>query len=289
MPQYGLSEVRFFQIPVSARNPYPDSGAAGVDVDVVLGWRAGREAAQHDVYFSADEQAVIDGTAAVTTITEASHGPLSLDLGKTYYWKTNEVNTAETPATLEGDLWNFTTREFLIVDDFEAYNDLNPDDPESNRIFLAWLDGFGIDTNGSLVGYDAPSFAEQTIVHSGEQSMPFFYNNTAGATYSEAELPLSPPQDWTQAGAATLVLWFYGTEGNTGQLYVKVNGSKVVYDGNVADIQQTSWKQWNVDLAQLGASLQNVTTLSIGIDGNGAGGTLYIDDIRLYRLAPQAN
>ncbi|MFX0199930.1 MAG: discoidin domain-containing protein, partial [Candidatus Hodarchaeota archaeon] len=27
MPQYGLSEVRFFHIPVNARNPYPDSGA----------------------------------------------------------------------------------------------------------------------------------------------------------------------------------------------------------------------------------------------------------------------
>jgi hypothetical protein len=33
--------------------------------------------------------------------------------------------------------------------------------------------------------------------------------------------------------------------------------------------------------------LQNVTTLAIGIDGSGAGGTLYLDDIRLYRLAPE--
>jgi len=27
------------------------------------------------------------------------------------------------------------------VDDFESYNDLDPDDPESNRIFNVWLDG----------------------------------------------------------------------------------------------------------------------------------------------------
>ncbi|MHC4541210.1 MAG: LamG-like jellyroll fold domain-containing protein, partial [Planctomycetota bacterium] len=67
LPQYGLSEVRFFSMPVSAREPSPDSGATDVDVDVVLGWRAGREAATHDVYLSTDEQAVIDGTVPAAT------------------------------------------------------------------------------------------------------------------------------------------------------------------------------------------------------------------------------
>ncbi|MHC4805258.1 MAG: discoidin domain-containing protein, partial [Planctomycetota bacterium] len=85
MPQYGLSEVRFLYIPVQAREPNPDSGATDVDPDVVLSWRAGREAAQHDVYLSSDEQAVIDGNAPVTSVTEASHGPLDLDLGVIYY------------------------------------------------------------------------------------------------------------------------------------------------------------------------------------------------------------
>jgi hypothetical protein len=284
--QYGLSEVRFFFIPVQAREPNPDSGTTDVDPDVVLSWRAGREAAQHDVYLSTDEQAVIDGTVSVTTVTETSHGPLSLDLGQTYYWKINEVNMAETPTTLDGDVWNFATREFLVVDDFESYNDLDPTDPESNRIFNVWIDGYEVPTNGSLVGYGNPPFCEQTIVHSGSQSMPLFYDNTAGAAYSEAELTLSPPQDWTKAGAATLVLYFYGNPGNTGQLYVKINGSKVVYDGDTADIAKPRWKQWNIDFASLGAGLQNVTKLAIGIDGNGASGTLYVDDILLYRLAP---
>jgi hypothetical protein len=286
MPQYGLSEVRFFQIPMSARNPYPDSGATGVDVDVVLDWTAGREAAAHDVYFSADEQAVIDGTVAVATVTETSQGPLALDLDTTYYWKVNEVNEAETPSTWESAIWSFTTTDHLIVDDFESYNDLNPENPESNRIFNAWIDGYEVPTNGSLVGNDLPPFCERTIVHGGKQSMPFFYNNTSGAAYSEAELSLSPPQNWTQAGAATFVLYFHGTEGNTGQLYVKINGSKVVYDGEAGDIAKAEWKQWNLDLASLGVNLQNVTKLAIGIDGNGAGGTLYVDDIGLYASAP---
>ncbi len=287
LPQFGLSEVRFFHIPVRATEPSPDLGATDVDVDVTLSWRAGREAAEHDVYISSDEQAVIDGTAAVTTLTEASYGPLSLDLGMTYYWKINEVNMAETPTTLDGDLWNFSTREYLVVEDFEAYNDLDPTDPQSNRIFNAWIDGYEQPTNGSIVGYEAPPFAEQTIVHSSNQSMPLSYNNTVGAAYSEAEHTFAVGQDWTQAGIATLVLYFHGTEGNTGQLYVKVNDSKVVYDGDAADIAKVEWKQWNIDLAPLGAGLQNVTKLGIGIDGSGATGKLYFDDIRLYRQAPQ--
>ncbi|MHC4631967.1 MAG: LamG-like jellyroll fold domain-containing protein [Planctomycetota bacterium] len=286
MPQYGLSEVRFLQIPVNARKPYPDSGATGVDVDVVLGWNAGREAAKHDVYFSSDEQAVIDGTAGATTVAETSYGPLSLDLAKTYFWRVDEVNEAEIPNIWQGELWDFTTRQFLVVDDFESYNDLDPTDPESNRIFNVWIDGYQVPTNGSLVGYEAPPFCERTIVHSGSQSMPFFYSNTDGAASSEAELLLSPPQNWTKAGAATFVLYFHGTEGNTGQLYVKVDGSKVVYGGDAGDIAKAEWNQWNIDLASLGAGLQNITKLAIGIDGNGASGTLYFDDIRLYGSAP---
>jgi hypothetical protein len=194
---------------------------------------------------------------------------------------------AETPTTLDGDVWSFTTPEFLIVDDFESYNDLDPTDPQSNRIFNVWLDGYNIPANGSIVGYENPPFAEQAIVHSGKQSMPLAYSNTAGATYSEAERTFAVGQNWTKAGIATLALYFHGTAGNTGQLYVKINNLKVVYGGNAADTATLRWKQWNIDLASLSVNLQNVTKLSIGIDGNGAAGKLNFDDIRLYRSAPE--
>jgi len=282
LPQYGLSEVRFFYIPVNATQPYPDSGTTGVDIDVVLGWRAGREAAVHDAYVSTDEQAVIDGTAPVATVTETSHGPLALDLDATHYWKVNEVNEAETPTTWESVIWSFTTTDHLVVDDFESYNDLDPPDPESHRIFEAWIDGFGIPTNGALVGNDLPPYTEQTIVYRGKQSMPFFYNNTGGAAFSEAELTLTPAQNWTRAQAKTLAVHFHGAEGNTGQLYVKINGTKVPYDGQASNLAIPGLHAWNIDLASSGASLQNVTKLAIGVDGNGASGTLYVDDIALY-------
>ncbi|MCH7559369.1 MAG: LamG domain-containing protein [Planctomycetes bacterium] len=293
--QYGLSEVRFFSIPVFAREPSPDSGATNVSigttdnpVDVTLGFRAGREAAEHNVYFSTDEQAVIDGNVPVSTVTEASYDPLSLDLGKTYYWKINEVNEAETPTTWQGDIWNFSTPEFFVVDGFEDYNDYPP-----NEIWATWIDGYGIPANGATSGYPAPDwnqdehYVETAIVHGGSQSMPFFYDNTGTATYSEGERTFAVPQDWTKAGIQTLALYFFGTAGNTGQLYVKVNGSKVVYDGDAADIQRAGWQAWNIELASFGVDLQSVTTLAIGIDDNGASGTLYFDDIRPYPYSRQ--
>ncbi len=215
--QYGLSEVRFLSIPVQAREPDPASGSTGMSVDnVTLTWRAGREAAEHRVYLSDDEQAVLDETVSPVSVPAessfTSYDTGSLDLNRTYYWKINEVNEAEATAVWQGDIWNFTTQDHLVVDDFESYNDLNPDDPESNRIFLTWMDGFEDPANGSLVGHDAPPFTETTIVHGGEQSMPFYYDNTT-ADLSEATADvanLAAGQDWTAHGAEMLTLWFRG-------------------------------------------------------------------------------
>ena len=290
LPQFGLSEVRFFHIPARAREPQPDSGATDVTVDVTLAWRAGRLAAEHNVYVSTDEQAVIDGNTPITVVTDASHGPLSLDLGSTYYWRVDEVNNVETPTIWQGDVWNFATQEFIVVDDFESYNDIDPPDAESNRIFEGWPDGFGVATNGALVGNDPanPSYAETVIVHGGAQSMPLFYSNTLGVAFSEATRTLAA-SDWTANGIQTLSLWFFGDPTNTpGQLYVKINGVQANYDGDSANLGHPLWQQWNIDLASVGTNLQSVTSLGIGVEGLDATGTLLFDDIALFRSAPAA-
>ncbi len=301
LDQYGLSEVRFFYIPILAREPDPDSGARDVSIgtidepiDVTLGFRAGREAAVHDVYFSTDEQAVIDGTAPVATMTETSYGPLSLDLGMTYYWRVDEVNDAETPTTWQGDLWDFRTQEYFVVDDFEDYNDYPPDE-----IFSTWIDGYGTTTNGSTAGYAEPDFlagehyVETTIVHGGSQSMPFFYENNF--KYSEAAMTLSSQRDWTVRGVGVLSLWFYGDASNAAeQMYVALNGSAVVYHDNPDAAQIDTWTEWTIDLQEFaaqGVNLANVNTIAIGFgDKNnlqaGGSGMVFFDDIRLYRPAP---
>ena len=215
MPQYGLSEVRFLYVPFQARQASPAPGQIGVPADVVLSWRPGREAASHKVYFSTDKQAVADGTALVGTVAESRYDPGSLGLvyGQRYYWKVTEVNEAESPSSWEGDIWDFTLTDYLVVDDFESYTDDSP-----NRVFQTWLDGLGYtepeevkgNGTGSTVGNANAPFAERTVVHSGRQAMPMNYGNTVTPYYSEAERTWSTPQDWTGNGGDTLQLFFHG-------------------------------------------------------------------------------
>jgi hypothetical protein len=97
--------------------------------------------------------------------------------------------------------------DFLLVDDFESYTD---NDAENEAIWQNWVDGYGIPTNGSQVGYVLPPYAEQGIVNGGFQSMPLLYDNTAGVGNSEVELALTAPRDWTRHGVEALSLWFRG-------------------------------------------------------------------------------
>ena len=283
--QYGLSEVKFFYIPLGAREPDPETGAVNVPLDVTLGWRPGREAEQHDVYVGKTIRSIIDRTADLSTVTEPSLGPLDLDLGTTYYWSVDEVNGLE---LWESDIWNFTTEEYFVVDDFEDYNDFPP-----NEIWNTWIDGYGDLNNGSTAGYPDPEFAfdehyvETTIVHGGDQSMPFFYDNTS-APKSEVTRTMTTYRDWTQKSINTLSLWYSGDETNAAEvMYVTLNGSARVNNADAAAAQVTDWTEWRIDLqdfADQGLDLSNISTLTLGFgDGSpGGSGLVFIDDIRLY-------
>ena len=223
LEQYGLSEVRFFHVPVQATDPKPASGASDVALDVVLDWRAGREAALHDVYFSSDEQAVIDGTAPVNRVSETNYQAGPLEYGQIYYWKVNEINDDAATSSWEGDVWNFSTIEYMPVDYFESYSIENP-------IWFAWNDGLGAGSlgspdyvpgngTGSMIGDDTTgSYTEETIVHGGSQSMPYWYdNNKQGySNYSEAQHTFDATRNWTEGGLTQLSLWFRGYAGSVG-------------------------------------------------------------------------
>jgi hypothetical protein len=154
-----------------------------VAVGAVLGWRAGREADAHTVYVSADEQAVIDGTAPADTVATNSMAPANLEFGTDYYWRVDEVNEAEAIGLWAGAVWSFSTQEYALIDGFESYDD------EENRIYDTWLDGW-VNNTSSTVGYLGSPFAETSIVNSGAQSMPLGYDNSVTPMYSEAEYDL---------------------------------------------------------------------------------------------------
>jgi len=282
--------------PERAYKPYPRSGTTDVPYDTVPYWLSGDNAVQHDVYIGTDfndvnQADISDLTGVYKGRQDANSYTGGFEWGQTCYWRVDEVEADDT--IHKGYLWVLTVADHLVADDFESYNDLDPNDPLSNRIFNTWLDGYEQPTNGSIVGYADPPFTEQTIIHSGRQAMPFFYDNSGTATHSEAELTLSPAQDWTKHGVKALVLWFYGDPTNAPeQMYVKLNDAKVVYPGDADDLKEGWWQQWNIDLASFGVDLQNVTKLSIGfgdeanVTPSGSGKVL-IDDIRLYRSAPE--
>jgi len=274
--QAGLSEVRFYSIPVQAREPQPADGASNVALTASMNWRPGREATSHKVYFGADQAAVADGSAPAATVADHSYTPAAMDLGATYYWRVDEVGDS---GTYEGEVWSFTVQSFLIVDDMESYTD-----DEGSRIYEAWVDGLTTGKSGSQVGYMEAPFAERTIVRGTGQSLPLTYDNTSMAN-SEAAIALD--QNWTVSGIKSLSLYFRGAAGNKGQLYLKINNVKVPYDGPAGDIATLQWLPWNVDLSKVATNLAKITSLTIGVEGAGATGILYIDDIRLYPMAPQ--
>jgi hypothetical protein len=216
-----------------------------------------------------------------------------LEWNTTYYWRIDEANNANADSPWTGPLWSFTTANFLIIDDFEAYNDLDPTDPASNRIFNAWVDGFDNPAiNGSVVGHANPPFAEQTIVHGGLQSMPMTYDNAVGK--SEATLTLTDKRDWTVKGVNRLTVWYRGSSSNAAEtMYVVLNDSAGVDNDNPNAAQASAWTEWNIDLqafSDQGVNLANVNSITLGLGNRanpvaGGAGTMYFDDIRLY--APQ--
>lgn len=284
--------------PLRAREPQPENGST-VDIVVTkaLSWTAGDDAVQHDLYFGTDASAV---ASADITDTEIYLGRLEsptytlpgiLDWDQTYYWRVDEVGADASIG--KGPVWLFTVPDYILVDDFESYNDLNVGQEGSKRIYLTWIDGYdNPSANGSTMGYPDPQFAEgehfvdTEIVHGGNQSAPLLFNNTTAqvseVTVNPAELSIG--NDWTVGTPEKISLWVYGDPNNptTEQMFVRVNNSKVVCD---VDLTAEAWQEVSIDLADFNTGLGNVTTLGIGLERtatSGGSGMIFIDDVYLY-------
>jgi hypothetical protein len=284
-------DVWSFTTPGAVGNPQPANGAVDVQMIATLSWTPADNAASHELYFGTDADAVKNATTpspeyiGPRALGAESYDPGGLAWDSSYAWRVDEVYP---DGTVKGLVWSFETADFILVDDFESYNDIDPPDPNSNRIFEAWIDGFGTTDNGALVGNEMPPYAEQTVVHGGAQSMPYFYDN-ANKT-SEATLTLVWPRDWTQEGVTKLSLWFRGASGNSAeQMFVALNGGAPVYHDDPAVTQITGWNEWVIDLTEFaGVDLTNVNSITIGIGTKnspaaGGDGTMHFDDIRLVR------
>ena len=291
----------------------PDGGSlklesAAASNGLELTWSAGDGIVSHNVYFGTDYDEVnaatapdsLEQTAAVYTT-----GPL--EPGVTYYWRVDEVAGA---ATHKGRVWSFTTSDYVLVDDMEAYGDeLTPGEP-GGRIWYAWQDGFGWtepepafagNGTGATVGNWPPPIAETEYVHGGGQALPLSYDNTGASTnalYSETQRVFETPQNWTTGHLRTLTLYVMGDpnneEGSTDPLYVGLidsdGGVGIIVHEEPQAVLSANWTQWEIELADFaaaGADLTKVKEMVIGVgtrgntDAAGGKGTIYIDDIRL--------
>ncbi|OHB68891.1 MAG: hypothetical protein A2Y77_04940 [Planctomycetes bacterium RBG_13_62_9] len=214
--------------------------------------------------------------------------PGTLEWGKVYYWRIDEVNDASPDSPWTGSVWTFTAADFVVVDDMESYTD-----DEGNRIYEIWIDGWTNNT-GSVVGNLQAPFAEQTIIHGGRQSMPMDYNNVKSPFYSEAELEFASAEDWTVNGVTTLVLFARGSAGNgAGNLYVVVEDSAgksaVVANTDAGLVSRTLWTEWQVPMSSFtGVNAAKVKKLYLGVGDRtspkaGGAGRLYLDDIRIVK------
>jgi hypothetical protein len=229
---YHFDNARLYNSKV-ASDPMPADNAADVQREPTLSWTPGEGAKTHDVFFGTDYDKVNNASkddhpgllffdedraydANNIDITGKLGYPLSF--GTTYYWRIDEVNDT----VWKGAVWSFTIGRFLVVDDFEDYNDT------TNKIYDTWADYY-VNNTGMTVGHLQPPFAERQIVHTGgNQSMYMRYDNdgtvnegtgfekTGTLFYSEAQREWADAQNWTVYDANSLVLWFRGIPASVG-------------------------------------------------------------------------
>ncbi len=248
--------------PMNASGERPANGAVGVRQTPTLRWNAGDKATYHNVYFGDDLTTVENADTTTTDIFRGQqvldntrYTPIEapLEWNKTYYWRIEEVNEF-TFETWKGNVWSFTTADYIILDDFEDYNDA------CDRVYYTWIDGAGHSGStlcgvasslgngtGSIVGWGSSPYADLLTVHTGAQSMPMLYDNSDSPYYSEAIRTWDTPQDWTEYDLAALIVWFRGMREYVGgisydsatQTYTMTGAGADIWD--ITDPHQTGY------------------------------------------------
>jgi hypothetical protein len=290
-------------MPPTAYNPTPANGGTVYDRSTNLKWTPANGATSQTLYFSTDQNSVINAAPAALKATLAadacSYGVGSLQMSTTYYWKINQVVNG---STVSGSVWSFTLTAYYSVENFERYIGTG-NSTTSGSLRATWKDGYslsgeGLDQLGSNIVLVAKTAGTDVIVDPNmvrtlNQSMLFAFDNTGSAItfnypsgpvtytpvypYAEAKVSIgSLPigTDWTIQGDWDLILYFYGkTTNNTNSpLYLAVEDATghvctpLVYPTS-SDIAVAGWHTWTIcssDLTTNGVNLANLSKLYVG-------------------------
>jgi len=207
-PKFWQGDIWSFTVGIPrASNPVPPDDANFVSPVVQLSWREDPYTDKHDVYFGIDFNDVNDadrdnhtqpGLLYYSEAQDANYypvgGALYLDFNQVYYWRIDEVNTAD-PCVWKGSVWSFTTAPYLLIDDFESYN------PSLAGTWIA--------------GGNATASLSVKPIHEGEQAMEIDYSNAGAPYFSEASAIANTlnsllGNNWRAQDVKALSLWFHG-------------------------------------------------------------------------------
>jgi len=267
----GETSLTAFKSEFRAQQPSPENNSTDVGSEVTLNWRAGSHVQAEngqDLYIGTNIDDVNDATrdshpnVEYHNLNAATYGPLSLDLGKTYYWRVDQLNSAHPDKIWKGYVWNFTVTGHRPLDDFESYG--------ASDLSSTWT------AAGS-----ATLALEGAEIHEGGQAMRVGYNSAAVARVSR-ELP---GWDATVNGIEALYIWCKA-DSDVATVSVQLNNTGV--EQLVSNVGGTAdWQLLLFDLSLFQVDLSRISHISIEIDAVSPGaGTVYVDDIALFPCIP---
>jgi hypothetical protein len=265
----GETSLTAFKSENRAQQPSPANNSTEVPSEVTLSWFPGSHVQTvngHELYIGTTMADVNDATSdnhpnvEVHTLSDTSHGPVSLDLNKTYYWRVDQVNSTHPDKQWKGYVWNFAVAEHRALDDFESYagNDLSDTWTAAGSATLA---------------------LETSTIHAGTQAIKVDYT---GAAVVSRELP---GLDMTVNGIEALYIWCKA-DPDVDTVSVQLNNSGVKQ--TVSTVDRTSdWQLLLFDLSLFNVDVSSVNHIRIEINAQDQGaGTVYVDDIALFPCIP---
>ncbi len=170
--------------PNLASNPSPPDWGAVFDTEATLSWTPGENADKHDIYFGTDYDDVNNAANPNEPPGRGrqdsnSYDVCDLELGKTYYWRIDEVNG---PTMWKGNVWRFTAVDGYI-----------------NSFGMRFI---GIEPGTFQMGGDDGEWDERPV-HKVTISRKFYIQETEVST---AQYQLFDPT-YTGSGEATGISW----------------------------------------------------------------------------------
>jgi hypothetical protein len=308
-------DVWSFRVEGHAYDPSPADGETDVEfLGLELGWTAGAEAERHMLYFGTDAQSVEDAMTispefeANLPVATVTYAVPQLITNRRYYWRIDELSNGQTH-TVKGDVWMFQVGLFLIVDDFESYNN-------QTDLWNVWDDYWVNGSDGEIFRETDPNIIREPDSNAVELK---FLNETAsggkriGSQFDVQDMSeLSIGSDWTIGGVEALFLYVRGDPCNATvvpqskgeplwaaatpwiELEDTSSNTGYVVHSTPSMAGWDSWNEWNIDLGifdACGVDLTAIDRFTIGVGGTAKTGQsskmtdfgyLYVDDIRLY-------